>query len=98
MTGNDEIDQRALDSLSVAPAEDEDAVADRELGDAGGDPAIDERLKEDPADPDAQLDVALDESMDASDPPAATQPGQSNDPAPSSGYDEAAEEERQQDA
>ena len=46
----------------------------------------------------ADLDRALDESMDASDPPASTQPVHRNDPAPSSGYDAAAEAERQQDA
>lgn len=95
------IDPRALDSLSVAPAEqsaaDEAAQADA-AGDAGSDPVIDERLKARPEDVDAQLDEALDESMDASDPPAATQPGTSSDPAPSSGFDAAAEAERQQDA
>ena len=46
----------------------------------------------------AQLDNALDETMDASDPPAITQPGHGNDPAPSSGYDEEAERQRDDDA
>ena len=50
------------------------------------------RLEEDPTDIDAQLDAGLDQSMDASDPPAAVQPGDSGEPMPSSGYDEAAEE------
>ena len=62
-------------------------------GDAGRDTDIAERLDQDPEDKDAKLDQGLDESMDASDPPAITQPGKGKDPAPSSGYD--AEEERQ---
>ena len=61
-------------------------------GDAGRDTDIAERLEQDPQDEDAKLDHGLDESMDASDPPAITQPGQGSDPAPSSGYNE--EEER----
>ncbi|MGV3770055.1 MAG: hypothetical protein ACO1NM_08515 [Sphingobium phenoxybenzoativorans] len=32
------------------------------------------------------LEEALDDSMDASDPPAATQPGDHGDPVPSSGF------------
>lgn len=42
---------------------------------AGQDPAIAKRLKRNPENKDAQLDAALDETMDASDPPAVTQPG-----------------------
>ena len=42
---------------------------------AGQDARLHERLKRDPQNKDAQLDVALDETMDASDPPAGTQPG-----------------------
>lgn len=42
---------------------------------AGQDETLAERLKQSPRDPDAKLDVALDETMDASDPPAGTQPG-----------------------
>ena len=61
-------------------------------GDAGQDTAIADRLEQDPQDEDAKLDHGLDESMDASDPPAITQPGHGSDPAPSSGYNE--EEER----
>ncbi len=49
-----------------------------------------DRLKADPSDEDAKLDVALDESFPTSDAPAQTRPG-SNDPAPSSGFDEEAE-------
>lgn len=62
---------------------------------AGQDKSIAKRLDKHPESKDAQLDNALDESMDASDPPATTQPGR-GEPAPSSGYD--AEAERQQDA
>ncbi|HVF95501.1 MAG TPA: hypothetical protein VM900_14405 [Sphingomonas sp.] len=77
MTG---IDQKALDSLSVAPNQD----------DAGKDKSIARRLEKNPESSDARLDNALDESMDASDPPATTQP-RSGEPAPSSGFDEDAE-------
>lgn len=54
----------------------------------------DERLRRNPSDEDAKLDVALDESFPTSDPPSNTQPGKGKDPAPSSGYDEAAEKAR----
>ena len=47
---------------------------------------LERRLKLKPGDPDAKDDVGSDESMDASDPPAAAQPGSSDDPAPSSGF------------
>lgn len=60
--------------------------------DAGTDTDIARRLKRDPSDPDAQLDRGLDESMDASDPPSATRPGDSGEPMPSSGFDADAEE------
>ena len=42
-------------------------------------------LKQSPGDQQAQIDVGSDESMDASDPPAACQPGGS-DPAPSNDF------------
>ena len=45
------------------------------------------KLKKHPEDLDAKADVGSDESMDASDPPAATQPG-GNEPAPSSSFPE----------
>ena len=85
-----DIDDRALDSLSVAPADYQGA----NQGDAGGDKSIGRRLEKNPASKEAQLDNALDESMDASDPPSTTQPGAGGEPAPSSGYDEAAEKAR----
>lgn len=88
------IDERALDSLSVAPA----GEGRSERQDAGQDAGIARRLKDDPEDSDARLDAGLDESMDASDPLSSTQPVHSSDPAPSSGYDAAEEAERQQDA
>lgn len=59
---------------------------------AGQDESIVQRLERDPASAQAKLDRALDESMDASDPPSQTPPGGNAQPAPSSGFDEAAEE------
>ncbi len=82
------IDERALDSLSVAP-DDKDGHDDRQ--EAGQDKSIAKRLQKDPESNDARLDNALDESMDASDPPASTQPVHNHAPAKSSGYDEDAE-------
>lgn len=61
--------------------------------DAGRDESIAERLNKQPGNKDAQLDAGVDESMDASDPPSVAQPGRS-EPAPSSGYDEEAERQR----
>ena len=49
---------------------------------------LERKLKRNPDDLDAKADVGSDESMDASDPPAAAQPGQSDDPVPSSGFPE----------
>lgn len=93
--GNEGIDERAIDSLSVAPGKDaDDAKRDQN---AGQDETITKRLERNPEDKDAQLDNALDESMDASDPPSNTQPG-GGEPAPSSGFNPAEEAERQQDA
>jgi hypothetical protein len=57
-------------------------------GDAGTDSSIEERLEKNPQSKQARLDRALDESMDASDPPATTQPVHSHEAPPSSGYDE----------
>lgn len=63
--------------------------------DAARDPSIERRLKRDPFDPDAKIDAGSDESMDASDPPAAAAPG-SQEPAPSSGFDESKERANKQ--
>ncbi len=49
---------------------------------------LERRLKRNPDDLDAKADVGSDESMDASDPPAAAQPGRSDRPVPSSGFPE----------
>ena len=91
MSGDkDSIDPAAMETMSVAP---EDPGETRR--DAGHDESINERLQRNPESKDARLDRALDESMDASDPPASTQPIHSSSlPAPSSGYDEEAERKR----
>jgi hypothetical protein len=49
---------------------------------------LEQELKRDPHNLDKKADVGSDESMDASDPPAAAQPGQTDDPVPSSGFPE----------
>lgn len=77
---------------------DNDRVTHDPRQNAGQDRSIEKRLKRDPENEDAQLDRGLDESMDASDPPSATQPGTSGEPPKSSGFDEAAEAERQRDS
>lgn len=46
---------------------------------------IEERVKKHPEDESAKVDLGSDESMDASDPPATSQPG-SAEPMPSSGF------------
>ncbi|MFL6830011.1 MAG: hypothetical protein ACJ8D5_05225 [Sphingomicrobium sp.] len=55
-----------------------------------GDPdaELERKLKRHPDDLDAKVDVGSDESMDASDPPAAAQPGQKDEPVPSSSFPE----------
>ena len=91
-----DIDKSAIDSLSVAPASaDDDTGAFDERQQAGQDKSIAGRLEKNPESSDARLDNALDESMDASDPPASTQPVHSTEPAASSGYDPEAERKRQ---
>ena len=93
---------RPLDTLSVAPDQSDGGSAPNAGNqerdprqDAGQDESIARRLERDPENKQAQLDNALDESMDASDPPATTLPGK-GEPAPSSGFDEEAESQRQQ--
>ena len=51
-------------------------------------------LARNPSDDNAKLDIALDETFPTSDAPSNTQPGKGKDPAPSSGYDPAAEAKR----
>ena len=91
-----DIDRAAMDSISVAPGEDDadQTPATDPRQEAGQDKSIAERMQRNPDNPDARLDNALDESMDASDPASITQPADRGDPAPSSGYDEDAEGER----
>lgn len=92
------IDDRALDSMSVAPDEKSGHAQDPKQ-DAGQDKSIEKRLQKNPGNEDAQLDAGLDESMDASDVPSSIQPGSSStEPPASSGFDAAAEAERQRDA
>lgn len=52
------------------------------------DKELEDKLRRHPGDSDTKVDVGSDESMDASDPPATSQPGQSDEPAPSSGFPE----------
>lgn len=50
------------------------------------DKELEQELKRNPDDLDKKIDVGSDESMDASDPPAAAQPGCTDEPVPSSGF------------
>ena len=59
-----------------------------QVGSGDPDPELEKKLKRHPEDQDAKVDVGSDESMDASDPPAASQPGQKDEPVPSSGFPE----------
>ncbi|WNO54398.1 hypothetical protein [Stakelama saccharophila] len=88
------IDDRAKDGMSVTPPEPEsDEQADKRRKET----SIEERLERNPESKEARLDEAVEESMDASDPPATTQPVHRHGPAPSSGYDAEAERKRRQD-
>ncbi|MEO7865208.1 MAG: hypothetical protein ABIR63_04960 [Sphingomicrobium sp.] len=49
---------------------------------------LEQKLHNDPDNLDAKADVGSDQSMDASDPPSSSQPGQKDEPAPSSGFPE----------
>lgn len=49
---------------------------------------LEKKLRKNPDDADAKVDVGSDESMDASDPLAASQPGQQSEPVPSSSFPE----------
>ncbi|MEG3122975.1 hypothetical protein [Sphingomonas sp. GB1N7] len=95
----DTIDQKALDTLSVAPPDPDDGkghIHDPRQ-DAGQDKSIAERLERDPQNSEARLDAGLDESMDASDPPASTQPVHNHAAPESSGFDADAEAKIQAD-
>ena len=88
----------AMDKMSVAPGPDDadsTGTSSRPAdgsADAGTDKSIVERLERNPESKEARLDRALDESMDASDPPASTQPVHNHSVPESSGYDAKAEE------
>lgn len=82
------IDDRALDSMSVAPADAGGGGSRDPRQDAGQDKSIAKRLQKNPDSVDARLDNGLDETMDGSDPVAISEPGDSGEPSPSSGYDE----------
>jgi hypothetical protein len=83
----------ALDATAAAPgSEGSDSKPPVAAKDAGADKSILERLERNPESKEARLDRALDESMDASDPPASTQPVHSHALPESSGYDAKAEE------
>ena len=47
---------------------------------------LEDHVKRNPDDANAKVDLGSDESMDASDPPAAAQPGCGDEPVPSSGF------------
>lgn len=47
---------------------------------------LESKLNREPHNLDAKADVGSDESMDASDPPSSSQPGQNDEPVPSSGF------------
>ena len=82
------IDDRALDSLSVAPDAPDAGNQGRDpRQDAGQDKSITKRLQKNPDSVDARLDNGLDETMDGSDPVAISEPGSRGDFVPSSGYD-----------
>lgn len=55
---------------------------------ADPDKELEKKLKQHPHDLDAKADVGNDQSMDASDPPSSSQPGQQDHPVPSSGFPE----------
>lgn len=84
----------AMDRMSVAPGPDSDKPVVNSA-DAGTDESIAKRLERNPESKEARLDRGLDESMDASDPPASTQPVHSHGGAAlpeSSGFDPKKEE------
>lgn len=94
MTDTKPVDDAALNSIAGVTPDDSEGQGTRPMvgsADAGTDTSIEERLERNPGSKDARLDRALDESMDASDPPASTQPVHSNEPPASSGYDADAE-------
>ncbi len=47
---------------------------------------LEQELRRNPNDLNARVDVGSDESMDASDPPVTSRPGEQDEPVPSSGF------------
>lgn len=82
------IDDRALDSISVAPDDNGKGGSRDPRQDAGQDKSITKRLQKNPDSVDARLDNGLDETMDGSDPVSISEPSDDGEPSPSSGYDE----------
>jgi hypothetical protein len=70
----------------VNASKDRDAAPPPAVFSAPPERSLERKLKENPDDPNAKADVGSDESMDASDPPAAAQPGGKDEPVPSSGF------------
>ncbi|RYE58596.1 MAG: hypothetical protein EOP20_05840 [Hyphomicrobiales bacterium] len=71
----------AMERMSVAPGPEDTGQSGQKSeksavisADAGTDESITHRLERNPESKEARLDRGLDESMDASDPPASTQP------------------------
>jgi hypothetical protein len=97
MTEHNKTIEPALDRMPVVPGDPEEAEhIHHPRQDAGQDASIAKRLEKNPESEEARLDNALDESMDASDPPAATQPVHHHEAPASSGYDAEAEARRKQ--
>lgn len=71
---------------AVNAVKDKDERAPPAVHNAPPERDLEHKLKLNPDDPDAKADVGSDQSMDASDPSSATQPGNNDDPAPSSGF------------
>lgn len=66
--------------------EEPEEAQERHCSSGEPDRSIELTVKKHPEDADAKVDLGSDESMDASDPSSVTQPGNSSEPAPSSGY------------
>ncbi|RYY24413.1 MAG: hypothetical protein EOP62_17025 [Sphingomonadales bacterium] len=85
----------AMERMSVVPGTDSETRSAVNSADAGTDASIAERLERNPTSKEARLDRGLDESMDASDPPASTQPVHSHSSSElpeSSGFNPAKEQ------
>ena len=70
------------------PSGDRDEPAPPPVLSSAPEKELEKKLERHPDDQDAKVDVGSDESMDASDPPAAAQPGCDDEPVPSSGFPE----------